>query len=365
MPIGYHFTVEDHLMGLSKLFSCATCSVIWLWTTTSLAANVNSQTHLRHYLVEVAGFDGADLKTLRSKPVVRELKVSDKSRGLALVAAVKIDASRQDFLAATEELEDLFGGKDVLQFGRFSNPPVLADLAALQIPQEDIEVLAKCKLAECKFKLGKTGLEAASKFDWGKPDAGPRFTALVREGIIDYLNGYRAEGNSALIEYADKSTPFKLADGFRHLLGEAKYFHKLAPELADYLLAFPDQRPEGAQDAFYWSVTETGYRPTTVLGHLVVYQTPQLPIAPIYLVIKQIYASHYFGARLTGIAFMEEKNDPQLTGNYLVGVDRVLFDDKLGRFKRGMLSGSLLKRVASRLEEIRGRIENVINGRVR
>jgi hypothetical protein len=62
---------------------------------------------------------------------------------------------------------------------------------------------------------------------------------------------------------------------------------------------------------------------------------------------------------------MEEKNDPQLTGNYLVGVDRVLFDDKLGRFKRGMLSGSLLKRVASRLEEIRGRIENVINGRVR
>ena len=45
------------------------------------------------------------------------------------------------------------------------------------------------------------------------------------------------------------------------------------PELSRYLVDYPEGKPAGAQDFFYWSLAEFGLKPVMRLNHVVIHET--------------------------------------------------------------------------------------------
>ncbi len=174
---------------------------------------------------------------------------------------------------------------------------------------------------------------------------------------MDYVETYAAGGDTALPAYADKAEPLHVADGFDTLFEHAPLLHRYLPDLYEYLRAFPPDGPRpGVRDCMLWAREDLGLKPVVTLIHAV--RLPYRGTGPPLTVLasKQIYASHYYQARLAITAFVEADSDGE-PGGYLLYLLRSRFDGPLtglGRLiaKTGQESGvsADLRRVRERLE---------------
>ena len=71
---------------------------------------------------------------------------------IAVVGAVRIAAPPQALVARVRNIEEFKRGPDVIQVGRFSNPPRLDDLGALTIGKDDLD-LRRCRVGSCDVRL--------------------------------------------------------------------------------------------------------------------------------------------------------------------------------------------------------------------
>jgi hypothetical protein len=165
------------------------------------------------------------------------------------------------------------------------------------------------------------------------------------------------KGNSALVVYADKPQQMSLADGFGQLLSESAQVSSLEPDLQRHLSEFPKFSPPRSEDIVYWTIEDFGYRPVTTVTHATIYHQPVGRPASVVITQKQIYASHYFHARFTVMALVEQSDKTKGNGLYLVYVDRSLFDDDLGSINRALLGRGLTKSLGTKLESLRERLE--------
>ena len=83
-----------------------------------------------------------------------------------------------------------------------------------------------------------------------------------------------------------------------HRVGAALSCFPGIPELNRSLLEYPNSRPEGTEDFFYRGKVNFGLKPTIRLNHGVVYRASSLEHRVYVLVIKQLYATHYFQTAL-------------------------------------------------------------------
>jgi len=305
------------------------------------------------------GFSSDDLELARTQPVVRELAAHSSATELAVGGVVRIAAPPRKIAEDLRRGRGLVKHAALKQSGTFSEPAVLADVAAFRYPESDIEALKSCKPGACKFKLGELGFETFGDIDWSSPDAGERANAAARERMVAYVNAYRAEGTSALIVYTDKKKPMSLAQGISQLIADSDYVARHLPEIEGHFENFPKDPVPGAEDHLHWFVEDFGYRPITDIIHTVVYepsdrgeQDPAVVIAQ-----KHIFTSHYFFARVEYIAIFPDDPDAEQPGSYVVYVDRSLFDDSLSSFKRPFVVRGVLNDVHERLEALQEKFE--------
>lgn len=258
------------------------------------------------------GFAPGDLRRLeRGAAIIRSLDTR-AGEELAHAGVVYLDASPDEYVRRFRNIEEFERGPSVLQIGSFGTPPRVEDLQSLTLSADDFAELPACRPGRCEMKLSS---EAMARFhrevDWSSSHAWRQADAVLRRMLLDLVVAYQAEGNAALGAYVDHGRPLPAADQFRALLASREALPDPVPILFYYLDHYPTDRPEGAEDFFYWSIVDFGLKPTIRVNHVTIYPfVARRSTGVAYVIaIKQLYASHYFRATLE-LRFLIDRADP-------------------------------------------------------
>ena len=300
---------------------------------------------------EVTRVDRGDLLTRRADVAGGE--------EVAFVGAVLVKGSAAA-VAGRVFREDLPAqSRAVTRRGGFARPPSSDDLRSFELPPTDIAALRDCVVGRCDLKLPVETITDLRALDWDASDITTRAVGVMRVWLLGYVRGYVTLGNDSLVVYSDAREPRALHEGFHQLLGVSSAWADDAPEFHHYLDVFPRRPLAGVRDTLVWYVDEFGLRPLTTVVHSALYvpnaQAGDQRSISALIARKQIFASHYFRARVSMLAFVDAvpASESREAMTYVVWFDRALFDTKLGRFVRGRVEGRLEEDLRSRLTAVR------------
>jgi hypothetical protein len=182
----------------------------------------------------------------------------------------------------------------------------------------------------------------------GGADGPAKLAGYGRGKVAEYVTGYRARGNAAMVVYDDFGKGgVRAADAFTALLAASPYLKENAPAVEQYLQQYPRGRPGDASEAIYWSEeTLKGLRPTVTINHIVV-SSPPGSSGMTVAVTKQLYSDHYFEGMLDERFIVDRRDAPGGAGIYLIVLRQYRFDN---------LPGGVLN--------IRGRAKSAMHDRV-
>lgn len=160
------------------------------------------------------------------------------------------------------------------------------------------------------MKLDHDALAAFAAIDWTAADAGARANLLLRERALGYLSAYRAGGNRASIVYHDREPSVVAAAEFAEMVTRSAPLGAVAGELPDVLLQYPDGQPPGAENFFFWSVSDLGLKPVFRLNHAVVHRRDATQGPRYVMATRLLYATHYFNAGLEVRALFDDAARP-------------------------------------------------------
>ena len=299
------------------------------------------QETVRDELVRVGGFTAAEAAQFDAGQVIARVAAAEDGREVAVLGAVRIRSAKEDTLSYFTQFLSFEDGAVTLQFGRFSRPPVVADVNRLTLEGGDVHALETCRPGSCDIRLGAAALtELRQQVDWTAPDAAARVNQLARERITAYVADYLARGNEALVTYNDRQQPVKLLDEWQGLLANTRHFGHYAPALKDYLERFPRSALSGASDVLYWAKENYGLpKPVVHVTHMVIWRDPARTDR-ILVAQKQLYASHYYDGSLALTAILDAPAVGGRPASYLLYFNRSRGDLLKGGF------GGLRQRVA-------------------
>jgi len=299
------------------------------------------------------GVSSDEIADVEQEPAVWVVEGESGARRVTVAGLAKLSAPPGAILKDLRRRNGLLRSEAIRDAGRFSAPPLPADLAEYRLPESDLEALSECEVGDCKFKLRALGVEAFGKIDWSAPDARERADALARERLLDFVRSYQESGREALkTPLVDKEEELVPGKGIGALLGHIQAATEVTQSLRVHLRDYPRSALDDVEDLIIWTVRDYGYRPVTGVIHAVIYEPPgSFPM----VALKNLYSSHYFHGRLQLIVLLVDPEDPEQT--YVGYTDRLLFDDDVGGIKRRMLEAGVLKDVARRLELLGNAVE--------
>jgi hypothetical protein len=305
-----------------------------------------------------SGFTAADVARLDAGEVIARADMPDRDDEVVTSGAVKIRASRQQVSSYYAQMITYVDGKVTLAFGRFSSPPVVTDVQALSFDRAEVDELKSCRPGDCDLRLGGTSLtQLRSAVNWSASDPVAEVNRYMRQAAVDYIANYQKRGDAVLVTYNDRSQPVSLREQWAGILSNSKRIRQYAPELADYLAGYPSRPLAGARDVFYWVKENYGLKPTISLVHAVVYQ-PADKADRVFVVQKQLYASHYYDGSLA-IATILTTMENGAPVSYLLYGNRSRGDLLKGGF--GGLTRSVARRqVESATKETLGTIKRML-----
>lgn len=302
-------------------FLCSTLALFATLGGARAAAALNERDDAKAYLSKI-GFGSTDLAALEAGQVIARSETAKDTGEIVAIAAVKIRAPRDKVVGYYGEMVKYVDGKVTLAFGRFSTPPVPADVAGLAFDRGEIDGMKSCRAGDCDIRIGGAGLETLrSAIDWNAPDYARKANEFVRQSALRYVGEYQQRGDDALVTYNDKDEPMSLKEQWRAIVANSPYFNVYAPELEQYLKGYPTARLPGARDVIYWVKENYGALETVIsIVHAVIYEPPSKPKWAL-VAQKHIYASHYYDASLavTSVLGVEEAGK---SVSYLVYVNR-------------------------------------------
>ena len=310
-------------------------------------------------LSDLVQFSPAELQALKSGQMVSKILDSNSDQEVAVAGAVWIDAPVSKGVQAMKDIEHLERGNGFLVTKRISNPPRLEDFSALELPEEDVKDLKKCRPGDCDVKLGEDAINRINmEIDWSKPTATADLNKLMRQLSLEYVTAYQRGGNKELAVYRSKKRPASVAEEFTAMIGEMRALRQREPALHQYLLNYPKARLPNATSFFYWHKVDFGLKPTIRINHVVITETPQRAIAA----TKQIYASHYF---LTALEIRELTPDPSRgQGFWFVDVSRGRSSSLAGT-KGKIIRGRAEKESLKGLDEGMEATKSLLEGKAR
>ena len=331
-------------------------------------AGAQSASMVEQLLMETLGFSADQVRSLRAgATVVRSLDTRMREE-LAHVGVVYLDASVAQFVERFRDIERFERGTGVPAIGRFSDPPRLEDLDALSLADADVAALRTCRAGDCSVKLPAAAMARfRDAVDWSSAEPAQQANALNRQMIFDLLQAYRAHGNAALGHYDDGDRPLVVAEHVVGLLASDDPLPAPVPALLAYLEHYPEGRPEGVEEFFYWTVVNFGLKPTVRLSHVAMIPLDaNVPPGVSYAIaIKQLYASHYFHATLELRFLVEDDGRQPRLGTWLVSVTRSRNDGMTGfrsLFLRPIIARRSREGVAGYMEHVKRQVESSAPG---
>lgn len=315
----------------------AVCGMICLGPSAALAQH--SIAEFQKILSDRANFEETDFAALeQGESVVRLLPVKDK-REVAVCGLVNLNVPAELFLQSFRESMTQKNNPAILEIGRFSGTPTIADLQSLTFEERDIEDLKECVVGNCKLKLSAMMIERLhEEVSWEAADYRAQATRLLKLMLVEYVRDYLARGDVALIQYNDKSEEIRMAEEQRALMTAPGYINKVLPEFPHQLKGFAKSELSLVEDAIVWSKIKFGLKPVITFNHIKIYRRVQESGPQILIASKQIYANHYFDSSLALTAFV---NLPGASaGSYLFYENRSRADGLegvFGKIKRGMV----------------------------
>jgi hypothetical protein len=298
----------------------------------ALASAQSQPQTAKDFLRKYLAFSDADIAALDKGELVTKLpKVSDQ-REVAAFAAVRVNARPDQLATQFRDIVRWKKGESVPEIGKFSDTPLITDLAGLNIEPDDIKVLKKCKPGSCDIKLSAASMDQLVKgTNWAAENYQGQAENLFKKMLIDYVGSYKTGGNRYLVNYADQKQILKLSDDFNALLKESNYVTDYAPELANYIDKFPTASLPGSEDFVYWSKEKFGIQPVLSMTHVTIYPRRRGNTTEVLIASKQLYATHYFESSLAFTMMLPREGGE---GSYLLYLNRSRSDTL-----RGFLSG--------------------------
>jgi hypothetical protein len=301
-----------------------------------------------------AGLTEDEWQEVERGEVVGKILETHEGREVAVLGVSRVRASATCFVEKLRDIESFKRSSAVLRIRKFGQPVLPEDLEPLTLDPRDVSALETCRLGDCKVKLPPGMLvRPGGEEERSSEHSAAYIQSLFRERLLQYIQTYQVEGNSALIEYHDKSKPVRLADEFRGLLDAQPGLAGLAPEFHRYLARYPRATLAGVEEFFYGSTEDFGFKPVTSVTHEIIYSQPGQAL----IVSKQIYASHYFDGSLALTIVLD---DPEAPGSmYLMYLNRSRLDilgGMLGGLRRFFLQGRLKDGLKKTLREVVRRV---------
>jgi hypothetical protein len=292
-------------------------------------------------LTDAAQFPDDRVQALQRGEVISRAWTSEGDLEAAVIAAVRIAASKELTASYFKQIVDFEDGQVTLQHARFSEPPRAGDVARLKLDADERSDLRACRPGDCDVRIGTAGArDVGAAVDWSAPDAAARADTWVRERVLAYVADYLARGDAALVTYDDKSKEVPLKREWAGIVANSPALKAYAPDLQRYLTEFPKITLRGARDELYWDRQQfTGLRPILGVTHMVTWTDP-VRQDRILIAQKQIYASHYFYGGLAVPLVLQDPKDVNPPATYVVYVNRSRGDLLKGGF------GGLRRRIA-------------------
>lgn len=302
-------------------------------------------------LGQKAAFAEPDFATLRvNQPVVGLAPTSDKSE-IAVSGVINIRAGADEFLRSYRESMVSKNNDAILEIGRFGAEPALRDLESLTIEPADIEDLKDCVVGDCRVKLSASMIELFRKqVDWQAPDYQLQAANLFKRILSDYARDYVTRGEPALIEYNDKRDMISLAAEQRALSAASSYIGDLLTDSNSGLQLL--------QKALVWSKIKFGLKPVIAINQISIYRRNNQTGPQVLIASKQIYASHYFNASQSLMAFVSVPGATE--GAYLVYENRSRADSlggPFGKIKRDVVEKKALAGLRGILQQSKASLE--------
>jgi hypothetical protein len=312
------------------------------------------------FLRQQLGATSVELGALEKGQILVRLPKTAETREVAAFAIMRLDVSADFFVEKVRDIVTFKKSDNVLQIGKFSNPPVIGDLSGLTLDQDDIDSLRRCRVNSCDLKMSARYIDRFRKeINWTAPSYRESVTRLAKEMLLDNVQEYLKGGNPALGEYNDKSYALRLSDEFKSLLQPAAYMYGYSPEFQKYLTEFPASRPTGVEDYVYWSKEKFGLKPVISLTHISIYKQIRPYGAEVLIGSKGIYATHYYETSLGLTGFIQSQSSSK-PHSYLIYINRSRTDALRGLFagfKRSLIGGSLRDGARKNMELIKTKLE--------
>jgi hypothetical protein len=296
----------------------------------------------------------------RGEPLTKLLPTKVKKE-VAAIGIVRVNAPSELFLNKFRNIAEFKKSAAVLQIGKFSNPPRLADLKELTLDACCLEAIKNCTIGNCDMKLSAEMMARFhQEFNPSVTAYQERANAVFRSMLFEYVKSYLQTGNAALIEYRDGKDAVRLADESLSLLQQLQFLADFAPDFYHYLKDFPNASSPDIEDFIYWSKEKFGLKPVVSLTHVIIYKRTIGNGTEVLIASKQIYANHYFEGSLGLTAFVEGNQGSAASGSYLIYLNRSRADALQGWFlgvKRSIISSRVRDGLTRNLKLVKKRLE--------
>jgi hypothetical protein len=317
------------------------------------SAGSDIELNAREVMTRDLKFTTTELADLERGMVVKHSIASSVPGEIAVAGAVRIQAPKSRLLESVRDIVRFKRSPDVMQIGRFSNPPVIEDIAALTVEKDDFDSRS-CRVGACDVRLPADLIRQVQR-EINAPDGQARAAALFKRLLLDSVRAYAAGASGRILQYDHREAPIRPADEFAAVLQNTPAVGALAPGLPEHLIGFPASGLDGAEDFLYWSKEKFGVGPFISVTHVAtVCPTRQLCI----IATINVYSSRFIDASLALTAAIDAVNTPDAF--YMIYANRsrsVALKGTFSSFKRSIAErrarGSLdanLKMLKTRLE---------------
>jgi hypothetical protein len=296
--------------------------------------------------LQVGSFDSAArVQVERGGVSVNVLPAVDAEVGILAVS--QVDADGETLAAWANSIDQLKKGPYVLAIHRFSDPPTLEDVRAMQLDDGDLNDIRRCTPGECDVKMAAAEIislrQAANGggSNW-KDTVQQRFRELVLQRVV----AYGAHGVSTLPAYADRRRPIDAQAAISAIVDRSSF-------LTSDLFTGAD-----AESFFYWSKEQYGTgKPVIGVTHVEIIRPTVESALRVAVVSREILATHYRNASVGMTAVSEDGRGHR----FLIYINRSQLDvlgGFFGAWKRAIVEGRLKSDSAGVFTEVRRRLES-------
>jgi hypothetical protein len=310
------------------------------------------QDQLTDFFKKYIGLNADQIKQIRDGQSVAKILDAPTADEVFVFGGVYVHSTPDEYLKLASDIDALRKLPSYLAIKKFSAPPQLSDMDGLNLEDDDVKDLQKCREGKCEIQLPTDAMdEFRTKINWSAPDAHDQANRLTKTLILEGLKKYEQGGNAALGIYRDKNNPSAVEQAFQSLVSRAKALPVYLPELQAYLLNYPKAEGKNIRSEFYWEKVNFGLKPTIRVLQAFLYRGAD-PSKPAYAVaVKQLYASHYFQTALDLTLCIRDDDDKQ-PGMYLITLK--------GSQQAGLtgLKGGIVRKVA--VDKTRSSLERAL-----